>query len=113
MKAIKVYIAGPYSVGDTCQHVRTAIDIAERLLDAGMAPYIPHLAHFWSLVHQHTTVEWEQYYNPWLDMCDALIRFPGESRGADKEVARANKKGIKVFYDIDCLIGYYQDTNHG
>jgi len=111
MKAIKVYISGPYSAGDTTKHIRTAIDIAERLFNVGFAPFIPHLTHFVSMIHSHEYEEWMEYYFSWLDVCDALIRFPGESRGADREVARATKKGLKVFYDIDNLIGYYRDTN--
>lgn len=35
-----------------------------------------------------------------LERCDALLRIPGESRGADLDVARARALGIPVFTDL-------------
>lgn len=49
---------------------------------------------------------------PWLTMdleivvrCDAVVCLPGESVGADGEVAHALSRGIPVFYDVaDCVL---------
>ncbi len=35
-----------------------------------------------------------------LAKCDAVLRIPGESKGADQDVRIAKEKGIPVFYDI-------------
>lgn len=35
-----------------------------------------------------------------LERCDAVLRLPGESRGADQDVAIAEARGIPVFYDL-------------
>jgi len=34
-------------------------------------------------------------------MCDAVLRIPGESRGADLECELARSRGIPVFDSID------------
>jgi hypothetical protein len=38
-----------------------------------------------------------------LARCDAVLRIPGESRGADLDVARAHELGLAVFTDIGQL----------
>ena len=40
---------------------------------------------------------WLEYDMEWLTACDALVRLPGESKGADREVARAKELGIEVY----------------
>ncbi|MFC4138602.1 DUF4406 domain-containing protein [Microbacterium sp. GCM10011525] len=36
-----------------------------------------------------------------LQHCDAVLRLPGESRGADQDVAIAQDRGIPVYYALD------------
>ena len=36
-----------------------------------------------------------------LAHCDAVLRLPGESTGADQDVAIARRRGIPVYRDID------------
>ena len=38
-----------------------------------------------------------------LQRCDAVLRIPGESRGADLDVARAKALGLPVFGDVSEL----------
>jgi len=38
-----------------------------------------------------------------LACCDAVLRIPGESRGADLEVARARRLGLPIFTDVSEL----------
>jgi len=38
-----------------------------------------------------------------LARCDAVLRLPGESRGADLDVARAHELGLTVFTNIEQL----------
>lgn len=35
-----------------------------------------------------------------LQHCDAVLRLPGESRGADRDVAIARDRGIPVYHDL-------------
>lgn len=38
-----------------------------------------------------------------LQHCNAVLRLPGDSRGADQDVAIAHEQGIPVYYSIDDL----------
>jgi seryl-tRNA(Sec) selenium transferase len=35
-----------------------------------------------------------------LQHCDAVLRLPGESTGADTDVAIARERGLPVYYDL-------------
>lgn len=54
--------------------------------------------------HSTTHQDWLGIDLPWVECADALLRLPGESRGADAEVAHAKAKDIPVFYDVQSLI---------
>jgi hypothetical protein len=99
-KAHYIYIASPYSGGDVIINVRETVLAAEKLVKAGFIPYIPHLTAFWHLIAPHEYQFWLDYDLSWLAKCDALLRLPGESNGADKEVEWANSVGIPVYYSI-------------
>lgn len=100
----KIYIAGPYSKGDVAINVREAIDAADQLLDLGFVPFIPHLSHFWHLLSPKQYEKWLEYDNHWVPVCDALLRLPGESSGADKEVELAKSFNIPVYHSIQELL---------
>jgi hypothetical protein len=36
-----------------------------------------------------------------LERCDAVLRLPGESTGADQDVAIAQERGLPVYYELD------------
>jgi hypothetical protein len=38
-----------------------------------------------------------------LECCDAILRIPGESRGADLDVSRARQLGLPVYTDVNEL----------
>lgn len=40
-----------------------------------------------------------------LQHCDAVLRLPGESRGADQDVAIANSRGIPVYHALNEVPG--------
>lgn len=101
---IRVYIAGQYTVGDPVVNVRRAMDAATTLLERGYAPYLPHLTMFWHLVSPQPYETWMNLDIEWVRACDALLRLPGESPGADREVFAAKAAGIPVYYSIDSLL---------
>ena len=45
-----------------------------------------------------------------LDRCDAVLRLPGESRGADQDVAIARRRGIPVYTSLDQVPGVSEAT---
>ena len=94
---MRVYIAGPYTKGDPVVNTRRAISAGEAVQARGHTPFIPHLTLFWHLVYEHEAQFWYDYDLEWLAVCNALIRLPGDSLGADKEVDRAKELGIPVY----------------
>ena len=97
---MRVYVAGPYTLGSTAANVRAAIDAGQKLFIAGHTPYIPHLSHLWSLVYPMPYAHWMQLGLDWLHQCEAVLRLPGESAGADVEVSVARSIGIPVFFNV-------------
>ena len=41
-----------------------------------------------------------------LEHCDAVLRLPGESTGADQDVAIAHRRGIPVYHRVEEIPGY-------
>lgn len=97
---MKVYIAGPYTKGDVAVNVRNAIIAGNIAADFGHVPFIPHLSHFWHMQCPHEYEFWMEQDLEWLKMCDALLRLPGESAGADQEVESMIAQGKPVFYSV-------------
>ena len=101
---MRIYVAGPYSAGDPTLNTREAIKVADQLAAAGGFPFVPHLSHLWHLVSPHDYEFWIAQDMEWLEACDAVYRIPGASRGADKEVARAEELGMSVYYNLPLLL---------
>ena len=97
-KQVKVYVAGPYTKGDIAVNVKAAIDVANELASAGFYPFVPHLSHFWHLIHPHPYMTWMELDSAFVKVCDCLLRLRGESRGADGEVLLARELNIPVYY---------------
>lgn len=64
----------------------------------------------WPVIRQaggnsHTSEEFAQYQYPvahrLLEKCDAILRIPGESRGADLEMGKARQMGKQIFLSLD------------
>jgi hypothetical protein len=95
-----VYIASPYTKGDTAQNVRKPFLIAEELVDAGYLPYPPLYTHFWHYLSPHDYDYWVALDLEWILHCDCILRLPGESSGADNEIKFAQEHNIPVYYSI-------------
>lgn len=100
----RVYVAGPYTKGNTVVNVREAIAAGEALWSAGYAAYVPHLTMLVELLHPHPWETWIERDRHWLEACDVLLRLPGESDGADREVARAMALGMPVYCQMQALL---------
>lgn len=64
----------------------------------------------WPVIKQaggdsHSSPEFSEFQYPvahrLLEKCDAVLRIPGESRGADLEMAKAKEMGKAIFYSLD------------
>ena len=97
---LRVYIAGPYTNGDVAANGRKAIDAADSIVSLGHEVFLPHLSHFWHLIHPHEWRFWIQRDLAWLKFCDVLLRLPGESEGGELEEAEARKLGLRICHDI-------------
>lgn len=104
---IKVYIASPYTIGDNLENVKVQILAANLLLDAGLSPYMPLYTHYLEEIKERSYDQWMNFDYDWLAVCDALVRLPGESMGADDEVSFAKDHDIPIFYSIEEVIIYY------
>ena len=118
---MRVYIAGPISLGDLRDNIEQANVAFFELARVGFAPFCPQ----WSCFGGEMIATQEGYYSkaehmprgtnwdfwidldlPWVEVSDAVLRLPGESKGADAEVAHAQKNGIPVFTNIDDLLNW-------
>jgi Domain of unknown function (DUF4406) len=111
----KVYIAGPISRGNLAENLRQALQAYAAIVRAGDAPYLPHASLFssadvgyvglvnrWELgaIVKHPPLpgvseeRWMGVSIEWLMSCDLLVRLPGKSAGADREVEMARQVHI-------------------
>lgn len=104
---IKVYIASPYTKGDSAKNVRRQIDVVDDLMNRGFAPFAPLYSHFQHMVHPRSYEDWMEIDKFWVRDCHCVLRLGGESQGADIEVQEARKFGKPVFYTIEELVKYY------
>jgi hypothetical protein len=100
----KIYVSGPLTEGDRLLNVRNAILAANILLEAGDFPFCPHLTIMWDLIIPQSYDTWMRWDLTWLESCDALLRLPGPSKGADIEVAKAKDLKLPVYYNIEDLL---------
>ena len=107
MNRLRVYISGPITLGDRQHNFDQAAAAHARLMLAGFAVLNPmltmRLPFGWDS-EQFPHDLWLAGCLPWVSVADAVLRLPGESRGADLECAYAGLRGIPVFYDIVELI---------
>lgn len=99
-----IYVAGPMRLGSVTNNVRLGCDAGMALMQAGWTPVVPQLSQFWATVsgdpspgHADGAEGWLAYDFRLVAACDAVVRLPGESTGADREVALAKSLGIPVF----------------
>ncbi len=111
MKYRYVYVAGPITRGDTLVNIRNGMLAGTELTKRGFVPFIPH-NDFIQYILDPVTLDYETILRldlAWIERCDALLRLEGDSPGADREVAHAQKLGLLVTSDIE----YLEEANAG
>ncbi len=123
-----VYIAGPISKGDIAHNITQANEAYKRLAQEGFAPINPMWSCFSGQVHISATggrpyafatvdglglthQEWLAIDVEIVSRCDALLRLPGESKGADLEVTHALTRGVPVFWCVEDLLRWARDKD--
>jgi len=106
MNKLKVYIASPYTKGDTAINVKRQLDCVDELMTLGYAPFAPLYSHFQHMAHPRPYTDWVEIDLIWVGACDVVLRLEGDSSGADGEVAFAKENGIHVVYSIEELEEY-------
>ncbi len=98
-----LYVAAPFTNGDSDENTHLAIRVADIIYrETEYLPFIPHLNKLWHLVCPHEPRFWYNYDLEVLAHCDAIVRLPGLSPGADREMEMAEEinKEIVNFYDL-------------
>ena len=92
-----VYGSGPITA-DPLGCVRQALPVFDALREAGCTPFLPQLSVLAEMVEHRSYEEWMAYDLDVVAHCDALVRLPGHSPGADREVDAADGWGIPTFH---------------
>jgi hypothetical protein len=116
-KPLLVLIAGPYQSGTNGDPRKIAANRA-RLESFALPIYqrghVPMVGEWMALPIIHAAggrVAGDDVFNAYqypvahrlLECCDAVLRIPGESRGADLDVARARQLGLPVYTNLSEL----------
>ena len=112
---LRIYIAGPISNGhaanarDIYKNVREAEKYYEALIQNGWTPICPHLSyHAW--LGFANDVHWDRWIELDLDLidsCAAVLRIPGESKGAEVEVVYAKEHDIPIIKVLGPLTAFH------
>jgi hypothetical protein len=107
---IKVFVSGPYTLGNVEDNITRMIDASNELIDNGFNPLPLNVAYhpIETKYPRKRYVDWIDITYEWVEKCDCLLRLTGESKGADGEVKIAEELKIPVFYSTIELIKYYK-----
>ena len=93
-----IYISSPFTHGDKTKNVEVQIEAAHRIMDMGHCPIAPNLTYFMDVQRKRPYEEWMMIELELVERCDVVLRLPGFSPGADREVARAGSIGIPIAF---------------
>lgn len=99
-----IYVSGPMS-GDIENNCNRGIDEADKVYVLGAAIIVPHLWYWYDKRHPHPYDELIELDYEHIARCDALYCF-ASSRGADLEVAFAEKYEIPVLRKLDEVLAF-------
>lgn len=120
VKPLLILIAGPYASGTggdpdaMAANLRRLEEAAWPIFRSGHVPMIgewvalPVLASAGAAGPQDPLAEQVMYPTAerLLQHCDAVLRLPGASRGADQDVAIARGRGLPVYERVEDIPGY-------
>lgn len=114
-KPLMILISGPYMSGTNgdeqaiARNLKAMEDYALPIFQKGHIAVVGEwLA--WPVIRQaggesHSSEQFSEYQYPvahrLLEKCDAVLRIPGDSRGADLEMGKAKEMGKLIFYSLE------------
>jgi len=119
MKSLMILVAGPYRSGTNDDPERMAENLCQlesvtlRLFQAG---HIPMIGEWVALPllrlaggQKPGDAAWQEILYPvahrLITRCDAVLRLPGKSQGADEDVRLAKERGLAVYYRLEDVPG--------
>ncbi len=106
-KRYRIYVAGPYSpkncdlhtaIAQGYRNTEKAIEVGIELIKKGHLVYIPHLSHFLHINKNcPLNVKWYEFDNSFIDDWANALFYISSSKGADEELKRAKKLGLRIF----------------
>ena len=121
-RSLMILIAGPYRSGTGDDPAKMAANL--RRLEAASWPifqagHIPMIGEWVALPVWHAAggdtvgdALYDQIFHPTagrlIERCDAILRLPGESTGADNDVRLARARGIPVYAAIEDIPVYQE-----
>jgi len=100
---LRVYISGPITLGDKACNLDQANKAHLELMRRRYAVMNPILTMMIPGAVDIPHQDWLDSDFAWIEHAHAVLRLPGVSDGADKEVAFAKSRGIPVFTSIEQL----------
>jgi hypothetical protein len=92
-----LYVAAPYTRPDPVRNTHAVCRVAMAIYEqTEWAPLVPHLSLLWHAVTPRENEFWLEYDLHLMRKCQAVVRLPGESPGADAEIVEAERLGIRV-----------------
>ena len=92
-----LYIAGPYTHPDPVVNTHKAARVGTIVYEqTEWVPFVPHLSLLWHMVTPRPERHWYELDLDQMAHCDAIVRLPGASTGADREVEVARASGLSI-----------------
>lgn len=91
-----LYVAGPYTRPDPVENTHRAARVATWIYEnTRWVPMLPHITLAWHLITPRPVDFWYDLDLQHMLRCDAIVRLPGASTGADRELAVALEHGLE------------------
>lgn len=93
-----LYIAGPYTHPDPVENTHRAARVGMAVYEHSDAwvPFVPHLSLLMHMVCPRCPDFWYEFDLHQMAHCDAIVRLPGHSTGADREMQVAAQLGLTI-----------------
>jgi len=101
-----IYVAGPYTHPDPVENTHKAAKVAMAIYEhsAEWVPFVPHLSLLWHMICPRSPQFWYDIDLDQMYHCQAIVRLPGASSGADVEMQQAREWGLEVVEFTDLPI---------
>ena len=99
-----IYLAGPLEPSGRIDYIRAAVEVAEEILTYHCSAIIPHtMTVMWGYAYPKSKSTWLALDKAIIAKCDAILRIPGDSEGADEEMRFAKSVGIPIYGTVEEL----------